>query len=151
MAYEFVGRSDNWGIIDLATGAFSQTGNSGQLLTGLGVGPGGLLYGGLFQGTTLYQVNPANGSLTSVGTSGISYNDFGSTTSGVYGFDGSANLYSVNTTTEAATLIGSTGLSMAGTTGTSTGSETLYFVNGSGNCTRSTPAQRRRRRSAIQV
>jgi hypothetical protein len=52
-----VGTSENWGTIDLATGAFSQTGNSGQLLTALGVGPGGLLYGGLFTGTTLYQVD----------------------------------------------------------------------------------------------
>jgi archaellum component FlaF (FlaF/FlaG flagellin family) len=134
MAYEFVGRSDNWGTIDLTTGAFSQTGNTGELITGLGVGPGGLLYGGLFGGTTLYQVNPSNGSVTTVGTSGLSgYYDMGSTTSGVYAFDNSANVYSVNTTTGATTLVGSTGLSMSGTTGTSTGSDTLYFIDGVGD------------------
>jgi hypothetical protein len=129
-AYEFVGGSDNWGTIDLATGAFSQTGNSGQLLSGLGVGPGGLLYGGLDNSGTLYQVNPTNGSLTSVGTSNLKYNDFGSTTSGVFAVDTSLNLYSVNTTTGATTLIGPTGLSVNSTIGFSTGSETLYFTNG---------------------
>jgi hypothetical protein len=132
-AYEFVGRAEDWGTINLTTGAFSQTGNSGELITGIGVGPGGLLYGGLFSGTTLYQVDPANGSLTTVANSGSSYDDMGSTTSGVYAFDSGANLYSVDTTTGATTLIGATGLSLGGTTGTSTGSDTLYFVDGSGN------------------
>ena len=130
MAYEFLGGSDNWGTIDLTTGAFSQTGNTGELLTGLGVGPGGLLYGGLDSSGTLYQVNPANGNLTTVGTSSVAYNDFGSTTSGVYALDGSLNLYSVNTTTGATTLIGPTGLSNGSTIGLSTGSDTLYFTDG---------------------
>src|SRR5579863_2523107 len=131
LAYEFVGRSDSWGTIDLTTGAFSQTGNTGQLLSGLGVGPGGLLYGGLDSSGTLYQVNPANGNLTTVGTSSLAYNDFGSTTTGVYALDTRLNLYSVNTTTGATTLIGPTGLSVNATIGLSTGSETLYFTNGS--------------------
>ncbi len=130
MAYEFVGGSDNWGPIDLTTGAFSQTGNTGELLSGLGVGPGGLLYGGLDASGTLYQVNPANGTLTTVGTSSVAYNDFGSTTSGVYALDTSGNLYSVNTTTGATTLIGPTGLNVSFTIGLSTGSETLYFTDG---------------------
>jgi hypothetical protein len=130
-AYDFLGRSDDWGTIDLTTATFSQTGNTSELVAGLGVGPGGLLYGGIYGGDTLYQVNPANGSATSVGTSGFDYVEFGSTTSGVYGFDSSLNLYSVNTTTGASTLIGSTGLTISGTTGASTGSSTLYFTNGS--------------------
>lgn len=130
-AYEFIGGSDKWGTIDLATGAFSLTGNTGELLTGLGVGPGGLLYGGLDSSGTLYQVNPANGSLTTVGTSSIAYNDFGSTTDGVYALDTNLNLYSVNTTTGATTLIGSTGVSPGFTIGLSTGSDTLYFASGS--------------------
>jgi hypothetical protein len=50
MAYDFIGGPDVFGTIDLTTGTFSQSGNSGQLLAGLGVGPGGLLYGGAFQG-----------------------------------------------------------------------------------------------------
>jgi Abnormal spindle-like microcephaly-assoc'd, ASPM-SPD-2-Hydin len=131
MAYDFLGRSEDFGTINLTTGVFSQTGNSGLLLSGLGVGPGGLLYGGYYGGATLYQVNPANGSLTSIGTGTFDYVEFGSTTSGVYGFDGSLNLFSINTTTGADTLIGSMGLVVAGTTGASTGSDTLYFTNGS--------------------
>jgi hypothetical protein len=92
MAYDFVGRAENWGPIDLTTGAFSQTGNTGELITGIGVGPGGLLYGGLFEGTTLYQVNPANGAVTAVGTSGLpEYYGMGSTTRGVYAFDNNAD------------------------------------------------------------
>jgi len=129
-AYEFVGGSNNWGTIDLATGTFSQTGNTGALLSGLGVGPGGLLYGGLDSSGTLYQVNPANGSLTTVGTSSVAYNDFGSTTDGVYALDTTLNLYSVNTTTGATTLIGPIGLNTGSTIGLSTGSDTLYFTNG---------------------
>ncbi len=131
MAYDFVGRAENWGTIDLTTGAFSQTGNTGELISGVGVGPAGLLYGGIYGGTTLYQVNPSNGSVTTVGTSDFDYVEFGSTTTGVYGFDSSLNLYSVNTTTGASTLIGSTGVTVSGTTGASTGSATLYFTNGS--------------------
>jgi hypothetical protein len=130
IAYEFVGSSDNWGTVDLTTGTFSQTGNTGALLSGLGVGPGGLLYGGLDASGTLYQVNPANGNLTTVGTSSVAYNDFGSTTDGVYALDTTLNLYSVNTTTGATTLIGPTGLIVSTTIGLSTGSETLYFTDG---------------------
>jgi hypothetical protein len=131
MAYEFAGGPNEFGTIDLSTGTFSETGNTGQLLSGLGVGPGGLLYGGLNDSGTLYQVNPANGSLTTVGTSSLEYSDFGSTTSAVYALDTSSNLYSVNTTTGATTLIGPTGLSENTVIGFSTGSDTLYFTNGS--------------------
>jgi hypothetical protein len=135
MAYDFLGYSDDWGTIDLTTGAFNQTGNSSELFAGLGVGPGGLLYGGLFEGTTLYQVSPADGSVTTVGTSSLSYYDFGSTTTGVYGFDSTLNLYSVNTTTGATTLIGPTGISTGGSgaISASTGADVLYFTDGSGN------------------
>ena len=42
MAYDFLGSFWSWGTIDLTTGTFSQTGNSGQLFGGIGVGPGGL-------------------------------------------------------------------------------------------------------------
>jgi hypothetical protein len=129
MAYEATG-SDLFGPINLTTGAFTESGDMGQLLSGLGVGPGGLLYGGVSGGSTLYQVDPVSGSLTTVGTSSAVYTDFGSTTSGVYGFDASLNLYSVNTTTGASTLIGPTGLSAINYVGASTGSDTLYFATG---------------------
>jgi hypothetical protein len=128
-AYAELG-NDDFGTISLTTAAFTETGDMGQLLSALGVGPGGLLYGGVYGNDTLYQVDPTSGTLTSVGTSGIDYYLFGSTTTGVYGLDSDFNLYSVNTTTAATTFIGSTGLSRSGTYGMSTGSNTLYFTVG---------------------
>lgn len=129
-AYDELG-NDDFGTINLTTAAFTETGDMGQLLSAIGVGPAGLLYGGVFEGTTLYQINPTNGTITSVGTSGFSYYMFASTTTGVYGFDSSFNLYSVNTTTAATTFIGSTGLSRSGYYAASTGSDMLYFAIGS--------------------
>jgi Abnormal spindle-like microcephaly-assoc'd, ASPM-SPD-2-Hydin/Protein of unknown function (DUF1573) len=130
-AYDFLGSSDDFGTVNLTTGTFTEAGNSGLLLAGLGVGPAGLLYGGASGTGTLYQVNPANGSVTTVGTSGISYEAFGSTTSGVFAFDSNLNLFSVDPTTGATTKIGPTGLTLAGTIGVSTGSDTLFLTNGS--------------------
>lgn len=48
MAYEATG-SDLFGTINLTTGAFSEAGNMGQLLSGLGVGPGGPVVRGRFR------------------------------------------------------------------------------------------------------
>jgi uncharacterized repeat protein (TIGR01451 family) len=124
--------SESFGTVNLTTGTYSQAGNMGVLLSGLGVGPGGLLYGGVFLGNTLYQVNTTNGSLTVVGTSSLVYYDFGSTTTGVYALDQSLNLYSVNVSTGATTLIGSTGLSLPPNpwSGASTGADKLYLTMG---------------------
>jgi outer membrane protein assembly factor BamB len=66
--------------MDLDTGAFSQLGTTGLLLSGLGVA-NGKIYGGATNGNTLYQVNPSDGTLTPVGNGQISYYDTGSTTS----------------------------------------------------------------------
>jgi len=122
--------NDLFGTVDLTTGAYNQTANLGVLFSGIGVGPGGSLYGGKFQGSTLYQINPATGTLTTVGTSSISYYDFGSTVSGVYGLDKNLNLYFVDPTTAATTLIGPTGLHLPSGfwIGASSGSNTLYFT-----------------------
>jgi hypothetical protein len=82
---------------------------------------------------TLFQVNPANGMLTSIGTAaGIDYDDFGSTTSGLYvvSFSSTQDLYSINPSTGMATLIGPTGLSYGSWRGLSTNSSTLYFGDG---------------------
>ena len=75
----------DFGTIDLNTGVFSLLGNSSQSLAGLGV-YNGTLYGTSYHGAngTLYKINLANGSLTSVGSSTITYGDFGSTTTGLY-------------------------------------------------------------------
>lgn len=78
-------------------------------------------------------MNPANGMLTSIGTAaGIDYDDFGSTTSGLYvvSFSSTQDLYSINPSTGMATLIGPTGLSYGSWRGLSTNSSTLYFGDG---------------------
>jgi hypothetical protein len=128
--------SDQFGTIDLNTGVFTSVGNSGVLLSGLGVGTNGNLYGGIFGGNTLYQVNPADGSLTSVGNGTLTYLDTGSTTSGVFALDNGFNLYSIDVSTGASTLIGPTGVSLVGIRGVgvggmSTGSGILYLALGS--------------------
>jgi hypothetical protein len=126
LAYEVTG-TDNFGLLDLNTGAFTLRGNTGTLLSGLGVA-GGTIYGGTFGGSTLYSVNTANGGLTAVGTSGMQYYGMGSTTSGIYALDPSGNLWSVNPSNAQTTEIGSTGLTLAGIWGVSTNSSGLYVT-----------------------
>ncbi|MDQ6623347.1 MAG: DUF5050 domain-containing protein [Verrucomicrobiota bacterium] len=78
---------------------------------------GGTLYTTDFHSVgTLYRINVANGNVTSIGSSGLSYDILGSTTAGIYAVanDGGANLYLINPVTGAATIIGPTGLSLAG-------------------------------------
>jgi hypothetical protein len=87
---------------------------------------GGVLYG--VGGGTLYKVNPANGTLTTVGSGGANFQAFGSTTSGLFGLDNSMNLYSVDPTTGAASFIGSTGIARPFHDGLSAGGSTLYFT-----------------------
>jgi len=127
-AYEATG-SNNFGVIDLNTGVYTQIGNMGALLSGLGVA-GGNVYGGIEGTSNLERVNVATGALTLVGTGNITYFDFGSTTSGLYAIDSSFRLFSINPTNGAATLIGSTGLSQIDTVGLSTNSSLLYLTNG---------------------
>jgi len=133
-AYFFAG-NDDFGIVNLRKGSFTGTGNTGVLLAGIGVGPHRRLYGGTFAGSTLYQIDAAKGTLTTVGDSPIDYYAFGSTTLAVYALDQSLELYSVNTKTAGTTLIGATGLSLPPSylIGASTGSSTLYFALGSVN------------------
>src|SRR5438046_2869924 len=95
MAYMTVVPSGDFGTINLDTVAFSLLGNSGQTLCGFAVANGKLYAVTCYtnQGS-LYTVNLADGSLTLVGTSEIVYEDFGSTTQGVYAVGIDANLYS---------------------------------------------------------
>jgi len=122
-----------FGTIDLSTGAFTLLGNSGQTLSGLSV-YNGVLYGDSLGGnSTLFTINPTNGSLTAVGNAGVSggFVDFGDTLSGLFaeGFDG--NLYSINSATGAATLVGATSPGYAGGySSISLNSGTLYYTQG---------------------
>jgi hypothetical protein len=126
--------SGAFGTMDLNTGAFTLLGNSGQTLAGLAVANGSIFASSYHTPNgTLFQVNPANGALTTIGTAtGIDFDDFGSTTSGLYvvSFGATQNLYSINPSTGAATLIGPTGLGYGSWRGLSTNSNALYFADG---------------------
>jgi len=130
-----------FGTIDLNTGVFSQLGPTAiggsfqEALSGMAEASG-TLYGAA-EGTTdngqLYTINPANGTLTRVGATGLSIDDFGSTPTGLYAVDSSGplgTLYSINPATGAATLIGSTGLTLGGSRSLSTNAGSLYFADG---------------------
>jgi hypothetical protein len=128
LAYMSTG-SDLFGTIDLDTGLFTELGDMGQLLSGLGVTDGNI-YGGVEGSQDLYQVNLTNGSLTLIGAGTLSgYNDFGSTLSGLYAVStDQQDLYQVDPSTGATTLIGATGFnSSCAVIGMSTGSSALYF------------------------
>lgn len=123
-----------FGTLDLNTGVFTSAGNSGQTLSGLAVANSTLFAASYHTANgTLYSVNPSDGAVTAIGTaSGVDYDDFGSTTSGLYvvSFGATMNLYSVNPSTGGATLLGPTGLSYGSWRGLSTNSSALYFADG---------------------
>jgi PEP-CTERM motif-containing protein len=130
MAYMGTVNGD-FGTIDLNTGVFSLSGNSGVTLAGMAVA-NGMLYGSSYHTSTgvLYTINPANGAVTAVGTNSLNIDDFGSTTSGLYAVGLDTNLYSINATTGAPTLIGPTGLGLGTWRSLSTNSSTLFFADG---------------------
>jgi hypothetical protein len=122
-----------FGTIDLNTGVFSSLGNNLPVALSGMAEANGTLYGA-DEGTTnnggFYTINPANGALTKVGTTGISYDDLGSTLTGVYAVDSFGKLYSINAATGAATPIGSGGIPVAGFSALSTNASTLYYADG---------------------
>jgi hypothetical protein len=95
---------------------------------------GGTLFATSYGNGTLYQANPADGSLTQIGSpSSIFYSGgFGSTLNGLYALGGSSDLelYSINPSTGAATPIGLTGISLGPWRDLSVNSSTLYYGNG---------------------
>ncbi len=139
MAY-MINAQSQFGVIDLNTGDFAPLGNSSipsNMSAGLGVA-GGKLYTAAFTGSTLYQVNLANGALTAVGSGSLQYYGLGSTTSGLYALATYAgtnnvplfNLYSVDPSSGAATLVGPVGaVGPSAAWSLSTGSSTLYLVD----------------------
>ena len=131
IAYMTIYAGADFGTIDLATGAFTRLGNSGLTLAGLGV-VNSTLYATNIHTLpgNLYTVNPANGSLTLVGSSAISYDMFGSNTQGLYAIGDDANLYSINAATGAATLIGPIGVGFGSWRNLSCNASSLYLANG---------------------
>jgi hypothetical protein len=126
-------QTGDFGTLNLTTGAFSLQGNSGETLAGMAV-VNSTLYGSSYANShpgNLYSINAADGSLTLIGSSGIVFDDFGSTAAGgLYAVSTSSNLYSINTSNGAATLIGAIGLSLSGFRSLSNGGSALYFADG---------------------
>lgn len=95
LAYGATG-GDLFGVLDLNTGVFTELGNMGQRLSGLGVA-GGVLYGSGYPYTSpnLYSVNLTNGALTAVSNSfSPGFYDLGSTTTGLFAIgNNDGNLY----------------------------------------------------------
>jgi len=115
------------GTVNLANGQWTQL-SGGTVVAGIGQSVN--MYGGAYQGNTLYQVNPANCTYTPVGNGTVTggYRDFGATTGELYGIaqDSASDLYSVNPSTGATTFIGPTNLPFNGGQGLSANCPVLY-------------------------
>ena len=112
-----------FGTIDLASGAFTQIGpNTPEGSDGLVPGPNGSLFTLTFSGN-LDSINPATGLTTVIGATGLgdctspaspcgptSANNLAGLGGTLYATDLSNNLYTVNPATGAATLMGPTGI-----------------------------------------
>jgi hypothetical protein len=131
-----------FGTLDLNTGVFTSLG-----LTEIGGNPllatplsgmeeaNGTLYGadeGINNNGGLYTINPTNGALTTVGATGLSIGNFGSTSTGLYVVDLFGTLYSIDAANGAATSIGATGTPSGGFSALSTNANSLYFADGNG-------------------
>jgi hypothetical protein len=115
--------SQQFGTVDLATGAFQQIGpNTPEGNDGLVAGPNGSLLTLSFA-SNLYSINPATGATTLVGPTGLddcttpasscgpaSNLMLGGLDGNIYATDFQNSLYSVNPLSGAATLIGPTGI-----------------------------------------
>ncbi|HEX4168248.1 MAG TPA: PEP-CTERM sorting domain-containing protein [Bryobacteraceae bacterium] len=120
-------QSQNFGSVDLNTGASTTISSLGFIAAGLGE-IGSTVYTGPEGGTTLYSINTLDGTLHSIGTSSISFYAFGSTNTGLYMVDTVGGLWNVNPSTGTSTFIGSTLLPMgSNSVGMSTGSNVLYL------------------------
>ena len=123
-----------FGTLNLGSGTFTQLGSSGLTPAGL-AGFGSNLFLGPDSSNTLYFVNPAGGNLSPVGTGSLpgGYNDFGATTSGLYGVGNDNNLYLINSQSGTSTLVGGLGLNLSGASGVSSNGGTLYLTLDTGS------------------
>jgi hypothetical protein len=133
ICYEISGYYDQFGTVDLNTGAITTLDNE-YSYQHLAVNNSTLFTS---NSGLLYSVNTSSGSLTPLADDfGVHMVDIGSTTSGVYGVgygtgDGSSSsdlgLYAISSLTGLANLVGLTGLASNTYMGLSTNSSTLYF------------------------
>jgi hypothetical protein len=114
--------TDTFGTLDLNTGVFTPINSSEPSELQL-ASFGGNLYALQETGNALYQVNPATGSLTSLGSLTLPL-VIGSTSSGLYDVDEILNLNSLDPSSGAATSVGATG---------TPGFENWYALSNSGS------------------
>ena len=120
----YVVNGEQFGAVDLGTGAFNPIVGPGtpQGADGLVPGPNGSLLTLTFSGD-LDSINPATGALSRIGATGLadcstttspcgptSANTIGALAGTIYATDFNNDLYTVNPLTGAATLIGATGI-----------------------------------------
>ncbi len=103
--------NDQFGLLNDATGAYTQVGTLPVSASSGIASMNGLLYLE-DMGTNLYTVDPVTGLSSRVGPTGLSAMSgaFAGDSDGLYEVDYGSNLYSINPTTGAAELIGATGL-----------------------------------------
>jgi hypothetical protein len=130
-----------FGVIDLGTGAYSHRGNTPEVLVGLGL-QNGTLYG-VDALDRLVIIDPSTAGTTVVGPTGIPGADpngnigavpvFTSlATGGLFGFDWSNNVYSIDAASGAATLVGPTAIPARsgpfGSVAAAADSAALYYI-----------------------
>lgn len=107
-----VTQNQQFGTVDLATGAFHQIGtNTPEGQANLVWGPSGSLLSLTYSGN-LESINPVTGQTTVIGQTGLGFNafDLAEVAGKLYATDFANNLYSVNPNTGVATLMGATGM-----------------------------------------
>jgi hypothetical protein len=101
-----------FGIVDLKTGAFHQISGTPEPDANLVYGPDGKLYSVGAASGSLVSIDSVSGTTTVIGPTGLGPNvfAFAGAAGKLYSTDFNNNLYSVNPATGAATLIGPTGI-----------------------------------------
>jgi hypothetical protein len=131
--FAYMTTNNQFGIVNLDTGAFAQLGQYViRPISGLGEVGSGLYGGDETSGPTLFGVNPVNGAVTAIGAGSLAYDNLGSTANVLYAVDVNSQLFSIDPANGASTLIGPTGLVLPGF-GLSSGGTILYLGLDSGS------------------
>lgn len=105
--------AQQFGVVDLTTGAFSQIGaNTPEVSANLVPGPNGTFYSLATESGSLQSINPATGATKTIGPTGLGSSAFslGEVNGNLYLTDFSNNFYTVNPATGAASQVGPTGI-----------------------------------------
>jgi outer membrane protein assembly factor BamB len=125
--------SQQFGTVDLNTGAFHQIGvDTPEQQFNLVAGPSNGTLLSLTASGNLESINTATGGTTIIGPTGLGFNvgDLAFVGGVLYATDGNNNLYTVNATTGATQLIGPTGIPPIVFNSSTVSDESLYGVGG---------------------